>query len=338
MTWAVVAITRGGADVARRIHRSFEGSEMFLHRKWARDGEMCLDDDFRKSFKQVFHDHGLVICVMASGIAVRSVAPLLESKETDPGIVVVDEGAHFAISLVGGHIGRANKAACDVAAALGATPVVTTASDILGILSVDMLAEALDAHIKDLEAAKNVTAHAVNGGTVSFSTDIELEIDPPAPYKKGHKGKYGVIVSPFVKKGLEKCTSHLVPRRVVAGVGCRKGVGKERVLDALEKAFATADTDIKALSIICSAEAKAKERGIHDAARALGVPVKFVYNDRIAKVEDRLDTSPFVKRSIGIGAVCEPCAYLCAGGCGRFLLNKTAYDGVTISLFLEGLQ
>ncbi len=79
-----------------------------------------------------------LVLVLATGAAVRLVAPLLGDKHTDPAVVTVDDAGRFAVALVGGHHG-ANELAHQVAAALGATPVVTTATDALGVPALDGL-------------------------------------------------------------------------------------------------------------------------------------------------------------------------------------------------------
>src|SRR5206468_3491361 len=79
------------------------------------------------------------VLVCATGIAVRAIAPLLAGKAADPAVVVVDDGGRFAVALTGGHRGGANVLARDVAALLGAEPVVTTATDGAGLSALDDL-------------------------------------------------------------------------------------------------------------------------------------------------------------------------------------------------------
>ena len=79
------------------------------------------------------------VLVCATGIAVRAIAPLLADKAADPAVVVVDDGGRFAVALTGGHPGGANVLAREVAALLGAEPVVTTATDGAGLPALDNL-------------------------------------------------------------------------------------------------------------------------------------------------------------------------------------------------------
>jgi cobalt-precorrin 5A hydrolase/precorrin-3B C17-methyltransferase len=117
---AVVSVTEQGAALARRLPYAHEHGH--------------LGDAVRRLWAEV---DGLVL-VAATGIAVRVIAPLLGDKHTDPAIVVLDDGGHWTIALAGGHHG-ANALATEVAALVGATPVITTASDAAGLPALDDL-------------------------------------------------------------------------------------------------------------------------------------------------------------------------------------------------------
>ncbi len=85
----------------------------------------------REAFTKHFREHQQWVLVMTTGIAVRYLQGLLADKESDPGVVVLDEGCRFAVSLSGGHEGGANKLAYRVANLMGAVPVITTATETL---------------------------------------------------------------------------------------------------------------------------------------------------------------------------------------------------------------
>lgn len=106
--------------LAERVTNALQGE---LIRPWAYPGPQ--KDQFRARFAERTH----WVLVMATGIAARFINGQLGDKHTDPAVVVLDEAGRYAIALVGGHEGGANALAYQVANAVGATPVVTTATE-----------------------------------------------------------------------------------------------------------------------------------------------------------------------------------------------------------------
>ncbi|MCW2665884.1 MAG: cobJ, partial [Frankiales bacterium] len=119
----LVTTTAAGRTGAARLAESLPGTTTYDVRDLATAWRECE----------------ALVCFLATGAVVRLVAPLLADKATDPGVVCVDEAHRFAVAVVGGHGGGANALAVDVARVLGAQPVVTTASDAVGLPGLDML-------------------------------------------------------------------------------------------------------------------------------------------------------------------------------------------------------
>ena len=119
-------------------------------------------DAFREAFAK---GHNLV-CIMAAGIVVRSIAPSLKGKDTDPAVVVVDEAGRFAVSLLSGHLGGANELARRVATVLGGTAVITTATDVHGLPALDLLAVAEGLTIENLAGVRLIHMALLEGRTV----------------------------------------------------------------------------------------------------------------------------------------------------------------------------
>ncbi|HLN90023.1 MAG TPA: cobalamin biosynthesis central domain-containing protein, partial [Candidatus Binatia bacterium] len=167
---AVVSITRRGTETALKIKDALDdaglNSTVYAPKKYSQNGVVPLDRKLADFVKDTYCTVDALVTVMATGIVIRAVAPLLESKLTDPAVVGVDATGKFAISLLSGHYGGANELARTIAKGIGATPVITTASDVTGKMSVDELAKNLHLTIQNPESLVAVTGAIVNGERV----------------------------------------------------------------------------------------------------------------------------------------------------------------------------
>lgn len=243
----VVAITldeRGGA-VAEALAPVFPGLREL---RSGRDGQL------RDLFRQAFLEAEGLVCVMACGIVVRMVGPLAVSKLSDPAVVVVDDEARWALSLLSGHEGGANDLAYEVAAALGAEPVITTGTD--------------------------------------------------------------------------------TRRRVILGVGCRRGTTAAEIREAVLETLTLAGYAPRDVRRGASARIKVDEGGLREAFRDLGIPLVFIDEDRINTYDGPYDRSEAAERRLGLRAVAEPCALL-AGRRTRLVIRKRVYPRVTVAVAVE---
>jgi len=135
---------------------------VFAPRELCSDKILPFDGGPRKVFADLFNDFDAIIAVMAVGIVVRCTAPLITNKKTDPAVVVVDDLGKYAISLLSGHIRGANRLTNMIAGEIGAMPVITTATELLGKKSVEDIAEEYDLVIMNFESLTTVNSAIVN--------------------------------------------------------------------------------------------------------------------------------------------------------------------------------
>ena len=140
----IVALTPAGAALGRRLHERLPGATLWLPARLQPDyPEARPFESLHLVFAEAFRTKASLVGIMATGIAVRHAAPLLKGKDSDPAVVVMDEQGRFAVSLLSGHLGGANALARTVAALIGATPVITTATDVQGLPAIDSMAAGL---------------------------------------------------------------------------------------------------------------------------------------------------------------------------------------------------
>ncbi|MFZ1494139.1 MAG: cobalamin biosynthesis central domain-containing protein [Candidatus Competibacter denitrificans] len=150
MKLAIVAITRHGIALAGRMLAVLPDTRLFVPEKFRADAERVAPDascsypgKVGDQIPALFAAFEGIIAIVSVGAVVRLIAPHLRDKTQDPAVVVVDEAGKFAIPVLSGHLGGANALARQLATALGATPVLTTASDVRQTLAVDLLGREL---------------------------------------------------------------------------------------------------------------------------------------------------------------------------------------------------
>jgi len=150
MKIAVVSITRHGIALAGKVVSALPGAQLFAPEKFLAEAKAaapgaarCYAGKLGEQVPALFAAFDGIVAIVSLGAVVRLIAPHLRGKETDPAVVVVDEAGKFAIPVLSGHLGGANALAGHLATALGATPVLTTASDVRQTLAVDLLGREL---------------------------------------------------------------------------------------------------------------------------------------------------------------------------------------------------
>ena len=336
MKVAVLAFTQKGLGVALFLAQKRGWMVYAPERLAGREGVHPLTGEFRDSVGQVFRSYEGLVFVSATGIAVRGIAPHIESKWSDPAVVVVDERRRFVVSLLSGHWGGGNRLVEEVAALLGATPVVTTASDLSGVKTPEMLAQELGFLVEERQNLPQVSALLLEGEKVVYlvedeelrkrlgdEVEVVSEIPPQAR---------GVV---FVTDALVQKPSIpflvLRPRRLVLGVGMRKGVPFGKLFALVDGFLRQKGVALSGLGKIASVEEKRYEPALRELAVGLSVPLVFFSVEELRQVEDLFPISLKAKERLGVGSVARPSAFL-ASGRGR----EVGYfrgEGVMLALF-----
>jgi|Deesub1362A_J573_1020465.scaffolds.fasta_scaffold00057_51 cobalt-precorrin 5A hydrolase len=332
MKIAVLSITKGGKKTAERVSSALQEHNV----------ELLEPSSISREVARIFGKYDALVFVMATGIVVRAISRHIKDKRTDPAVVVLDEKGKFVISLLSGHLGGANELARHIAEKLNAVPVITTATDVLGLPSVEEIAKGNDLEIEDYVDVKKVNAAIVNGKKVGIATDLSSlsNLSDRFPLIRlqdvGNTDLDVLIVITNKKIDIEKPCVFLRPKNLIVGIGARRGISKEKVLAAIHRAFDQGKLSIHSLKAVCTPEFKAKEKGIIEASLELGVPLIKVSIDEIKSVEDLFEASEFVASKVGLRAVSEPCAML-GGKSAKLIRKKMKSNGVTVAVAEEEL-
>ncbi len=353
---AVVALTAPAAELGRTIAAGLPDATLHLPARLAAPGDEGAVGvrPFRASVRDVLREafaaSESLVCVMAAGIVVRELGPLLTSKHVDPGVVVVDAAGRFAVSLVGGHEGGANALAEAVAAITGGQAVVTTASDVAGVAPLDLVARGANWAAHPRSRLDAVMAAAVDGGPVAVVADDGCAI--PAALdgtvwerhdswrQAATSGARSLVLvtlrepDPEAWDAFEQAAVYH-PRRLVVGVGCNRGTAAEEIGAAVCETLRLAGLAPAAVVRLASIDAKADEAGLLAAARDHGWPVTFVTAEQIRSLGELSQPSLHARRALGVDGVAEPAAQIAAGS-GSLLVPKRKSGNVTVAVAAAG--
>jgi len=336
-----LAVTRGGLLTAGKISRTLDCDLYTLEKFAGEPGLLAIQGSLPDFMAGIFSRYREIIMVMSCGIAVRSIAPHLKSKVSDPAVVVLDEKGQHVISLLSGHLGGANRLAKEVASVTGGQAVITTASDTLGVPSVDLFAQAHGLAMLDMAQVKRVTAALVNGERVALVSDGWQGETPPELQPMTWEQVKAEQPAALIYVGRDPAPEQpeltlpvawLVPRDLVLGVGCRRDTDPERMQAAVAAFFAEHHLPLPAVALVATVDVKEDEAAVIQLAEKLGVPLQIISRTEIAQVEQLFSCSDFVRATIGVGCVAEPAAYLASGG-GTCLVARTAAGGITLAVF-----
>ena len=270
-----------------------------------------------------------IVLFLATGAAVRLIAPLLRSKHRDPGVVTVDDAANFAVALCGGHEGGANDLAASVADTLGATPVLTTASDSVGVPALDSLGRNLGFHLEDGSDLAAVGAALVSGEKVRLVSQRRWPIGPlPENVTRTDELKVPLIL---ISDRLEEVPRPAViyrPPSLVAGVGCSRGAGKDEIVALIAASLRDAGLSRNSVATLASIDAKRDEVGLLEAALTLDVPVRFFPAAGLSTVSVP-KPSEVVRGAVGTPSVAEA-AVVFSGA--ELMVEKRKSANVTVAI------
>ncbi len=356
MKIAVVALTKKGAIMADRVRAAFSGLpeadvHVYVPAKFAAGypGALPYMPPLADLCGRLFREYAALVMVMALGIVFRVLAPHLKDKKKDPAVVVVDEMGRFAISALSGHLGGANDLAGYLGEKLDCTGVVTTATDTHGLPAVDLLARDYGLVIEPVEMVREVNAALVNGESVHFYSELELEGEMPSRFdikplneypQSEHSGEPAVFITNRIMTTKFEKVLFLRPRNLAVGLGCRRGVTAGDVRRAIAGALAIAGRSVGSLKVMATVDRRKNEDGIRQAAGDMCLPLKYFTVDEIASVfsahRGEVSSSQYVFQKIGVGGVCEPAALLAAPA-AKLILPKTVLNGITVAVAEENL-
>lgn len=298
-----IAFTRKGIDLAFRL-----GFRVFVPERLSCEATEVITESLSVWTGRYFHEVKAMIFIGACGIAVRAIAHHVESKLTDPAVIVIDESGRFVVPVLSGHIGGANELAREIAGMIHAQAVITTATDVNDIPAVDEWAVNHDCMIENPENIKRVSGSLLEGHSV------------------------GVAVSDSIHHAPFPVTLWLRPRVLVLGAGCHKGVDVNEFERSAMDFLDGAGVSVLSLKALSSIDIKASEPALIEFAKKHNIQFVTFSADELNSLTGKFSGSDVVRKITGTDCVCERACMLAAGKGAVLMRSKCVYDNMTFAL------
>jgi cobalt-precorrin 5A hydrolase len=309
---------------------------------------------------KLFETYDALVLFLPIGAAVRLIAPCLNSKLVDPAVICVDDAGMFVISVISGHVGGADYMCATVATVLGSTPVITSASHVLGTVALDLIGRTfgwvMDSDPVELTRA---SAKVVNGGTIGVFQDSgelswldetisTVRVFPTIQELLESTVDVAIIVTDreFDVRAFNRLSSDKIavlyhPATLVVGMGCRRGVPEEELDKLLTDTFFEWGLSRKSISSIATANLKQDEPGLIALGENYGVSLVSYSNDQLNSMYVSIEAGNTSKLQLmksqkafsllGIWGVSEPAALL-ASGSSELIVEKIKALRATIAV------
>lgn len=348
MKIAIISVTNQGDHTAEKINKKIPCTIF--------GRSIVKERGIKNIVGKIFDEFDAIIFMSSTGIAVRSIVGHVKSKATDPAVLVIDASSKYVISLLSGHLGGANELTVEISEIIQAQPIITTATDALGVVAPDVIARDHNLAIDSMKNCKDIAALIVEGKKILFIDEDEI-IDTPKGYvsiseieninreitmkDKCYEDLLESVQGAVIITNKSECggynrinldnipTVKLIRKNIVLGIGCRKDYDSSYMSDNVKKSLEKNNLHRQSVIEISTVEIKSKEKAILDLAEEYNCKLKIYTIEEISKVEHLFDGSDFVKRTIGVKAVSDPCVHLSGG---EILQYKTKMNGMTLTI------
>lgn len=351
--YAIVAITKHGVEMGRRLQQTFAHSDLYYMSKFEHGDEaerhiQLFSGTVRLLLPTLFKQYKGLILIISLGAVVRMIAPILVDKKTDPGVVVIDDRGENVISVLSGHLGGANALTHEVAQALGAHPIITTASDVQKTIPVDLFGARFGWVWDSAEKLTPVSASVVNEEHVAIIQETgerdwwmhdtpmheQLKIYDSTEAAIAAKPHASLIITDRLLEPHEEVLldNGVVyrPKSLVLGMGCNRGTSAAEIEAVILETLQDLKLSVKSVKALCTIDIKKDEAGFLEVAKKYGWEFVYYTPAQLNSVDFETPSDTVFKYT-GAYGVSEPAALLYSGA-EKLLINKKKSGNTTISV------
>lgn len=328
MNISIVSVTNQGKTISDKLYDILKDNPTIL-------SVNQYHKNVVETISNIFNETDCIIGIMASGIMIRSIASSVESKLSDPAVLLIDDNANFVVSLLSGHMGGANDLTEYIASLLDATPVITTSTDVNNKIGIDSIAKRFHFNLSNPKNIKYINKALVNNDLVNLTLPSSLDYI----LSDDLTHSYNINIDDALDYVLAEYDSHeiiLKPKRMVMGIGARRNISTEKVHNAIVQACQILKIPPNRIDLFATADVKSNEKGILENVSYFNKNLKIISMDEIKNFDNKqCSHSDFVMKQFGVKGVCEPVSLLANGDNASLIFRKTAYDGVTIAVSIN---
>jgi len=345
---AVWAVTPNGVKLTDKLADSLLDADIYVSRNLPEKKSSHIQ--FKRlsaTLEEKFGQYTGHIFIMSTGIVVRVLAPLIQSKTKDPAVVVVDDLGNNAISLLSGHIGGANELTRIIARIIEANPVITTATDINEIPAIDVLAMENALFIENPAAIKTVNMALLQREKIGVHDpfnylarkqqnleSVAFQIFTYDINKLSQQSEIKNNSIVYIDDAINDLPSKVLilrPPTLVAGIGCNRDTDAEEISAHLKEVLRSHRLASTSLKCLASSDVKNDEAGLIEVAESLELPLIFFKREELNQAKGIKNPSPVVEKHVGVKSVCEAAAIL-ASRDGTLVVPKQSTKNVTVAI------
>ena len=328
MNIAILSVTNQGKKISDILYNNLKDNPLMLN-------VSQYHKNIINTINDIFDEYDCIIGVMASGIMIRSIAPHVCSKLSDPAILLIDDNANFVISLLSGHFGGANDLTVKIAKILDSTPVITTSTDVNNKIGIDSIAKRYYCSLENPKNIKYINGALINNHSVDLFLPSKFSFIVDEHIEKSYSVHFDDNLDSIVSV-VDNHEVILKPKQMVMGIGARKDISTLKVEKAINEACNILEIPVSRIDFFATADVKKDEKGIVENINKLNKELKIISMEEIRSYQnDECSKSDFVMKQFGVKGVCEPTALIANDNDSHLIFKKTAYDGVTIAVSLK---
>ncbi len=314
---AIVYLTQRGKTVAEKIIQYFPDSKLYKFN--------------RTDISQIWNSHRFIIFIMATGIAVRSIAPFIKDKKNDPAVLSIDEEGKYIIPIIGGHLKGANELAKTLAKFLNSTPFITTASDLNNLPALDLWIKRCSLKVKNPEILSKIMSKLIENKNLMLFMENSVQIPLLNCFQLTENiSEADIVITNKISKG-DKLI--LVPTNLFIGIGLHEWITEEKIERGIKEALNRNGFEFKAVQAIATIDKKSTYPALLSFCKKYGLKLYSYTSEELNSITT-VSHSDIVYKSVGVSSVSEQACLLASQG--KLIIAKQILKDMTVAV-AEGI-